>query len=226
MKRLILIVTLLGLCGVASAQSDLTSSDLSSNKVRCPVCVREGKRSKVYPGWTLVTAMGITDYYDEDGNHIYEDPNISTTEYGCSNGHGWSEARKGGKLIRVTEHKTDKPKGDSADKEPIAFRSLSQHGDLSSFDTSTLVISTDTLTVNIGSGAKDDCTLQNLIQASRDVDKYLENPSDGKYLHPQFHLDQPGSGPSEIQNLRLQLERLEESAKSISRLRRILANCK
>lgn len=60
---------------------------------RCPQCVAEGKRSRVYPGsshTTLIAPLG--GYYDEDG--IWQsapDPNVTTTNYSCSNGHHWVE---------------------------------------------------------------------------------------------------------------------------------------
>ncbi len=66
----------------------------STSKGRCPQCVNENKRSSVYPGLQMVTAMAGIAYYDEDGGFHYDDPNIYTTEYKCSNGHEWSESGK------------------------------------------------------------------------------------------------------------------------------------
>ena len=59
--------------------------------MKCPTCVEEGQRSRVYPGPSMTTLMGVSRYYDEDGELVVDDPNITTTEYSCSNGHHWVE---------------------------------------------------------------------------------------------------------------------------------------
>lgn len=59
--------------------------------MRCPECEREGKKSKVYVGMSTRTLMGWQPYYDEDGKFHNDDPNHTTTEYDCSNGHKWKE---------------------------------------------------------------------------------------------------------------------------------------
>ena len=58
---------------------------------RCPICKEQGIRSKVYIGTCLRTLMGISSYYDEDGNYHFKDPNITTCTYRCSNGHEFTE---------------------------------------------------------------------------------------------------------------------------------------
>lgn len=63
--------------------------------MKCPECQKEGKTSRVYVGATSSTLMGFAPYYDEEGNHHHNDPNIRTTEYRCSNGHRW-QRREGG----------------------------------------------------------------------------------------------------------------------------------
>jgi len=59
--------------------------------MKCPQCIKEGKRSKVYVGLSVTTTAGTESYYDEDGNFHFHDPNVTTTQYNCSNGHKWEE---------------------------------------------------------------------------------------------------------------------------------------
>jgi len=60
--------------------------------MKCEQCVKEGKRSTITPGVSSTTLMGYTPwYYDEDGNlQTNPNPNKTTTELHCSNGHSWS----------------------------------------------------------------------------------------------------------------------------------------
>lgn len=58
-------------------------------KIVCPQCQTEGKRSKVilYPGQT-VPKMKFTDgYWDEDGDFVEFNAEIKLPWYICSNGH-------------------------------------------------------------------------------------------------------------------------------------------
>lgn len=55
---------------------------------KCPFCIEEGKKSKLFPGSTMKTAMGGEPaYYDEEGKFHWHDPNQMKTFYSCSNGH-------------------------------------------------------------------------------------------------------------------------------------------
>ncbi len=63
--------------------------------MKCPQCVKEGKRSTVTPGFSSTTAMYCAPYYDEDGKHHHHDLNMTTTGYACSNGHEWTEGKRG-----------------------------------------------------------------------------------------------------------------------------------
>lgn len=63
-------------------------------KVKCPQCVKEGLKSIVYVGASSRTLMCIQEWYDEYGNYHYYDPNTTTTNYTCSNGHSWSMKSK------------------------------------------------------------------------------------------------------------------------------------
>lgn len=58
--------------------------------MKCPICVKEGLKSRVYVGGTQATLMYATPYYDEDGNYHSNDPNTRYTDYSCSNGHKWT----------------------------------------------------------------------------------------------------------------------------------------
>lgn len=55
----------------------------------CETCKAEGKKSRVYEGYSSSTCMGYEAYYDENGKHHVHNPNATTTEYSCSNGHRW-----------------------------------------------------------------------------------------------------------------------------------------
>lgn len=57
--------------------------------MKCPECVEQGKKSRVYPGVGATTLMGWSSYYDEDGQFHKHDPNTTTTGYRCSEGHTW-----------------------------------------------------------------------------------------------------------------------------------------
>ena len=60
--------------------------------MKCPVCVQNGLRSKVFIGEARTTLMAGSQYYDEDGVLQTDDPNTTTTEYRCSNDHTWTES--------------------------------------------------------------------------------------------------------------------------------------
>jgi len=62
----------------------------------CPECQKEGKKSIVFIGVSSTTLLAVTPYYDEEGRFHFDDPNTTTTQYTCSNGHVWSENFKGG----------------------------------------------------------------------------------------------------------------------------------
>lgn len=59
--------------------------------MKCPTCVAEGKKSRVEIGRTSRTCLGHSPFYDEDGKYHNHDPNRSTTQYHCSNGHAWQD---------------------------------------------------------------------------------------------------------------------------------------
>lgn len=60
----------------------------------CATCKADGKKSRVYIGWSRSTLMHFTPYYDENGAYHYHDRNTTTTDYSCSEGHQWSEGAK------------------------------------------------------------------------------------------------------------------------------------
>lgn len=59
--------------------------------MKCPQCVKQGKKSKVYIGMSSRTAAYCPPFYDEDGVYHLHDSNITHTDYRCSNRHGWTE---------------------------------------------------------------------------------------------------------------------------------------
>ena len=63
--------------------------------MKCPECVKEGKKSRVMPGISTRTCMyAPPGYYNEDGEWVnIPDPNKTTTQYRCSEGHDFQETR-------------------------------------------------------------------------------------------------------------------------------------
>lgn len=57
--------------------------------MKCEECGKLGKTSTIGIGSSIVTSAGISQYYDEEGNYHHHDPNVSSTDYHCSNGHSW-----------------------------------------------------------------------------------------------------------------------------------------
>lgn len=57
----------------------------------CPECQKAGQPSKVYVGISRETCIGVTQFYDEGGKWHNHNPNRTTTEYTCSEGHKWTE---------------------------------------------------------------------------------------------------------------------------------------
>jgi len=72
------------------AQFNLTVTTENSN-MKCPECLAAGLKSRVESLGGTVTLMGWAPYWDEEGVYHSHDPNIRKSEYGCSNGHAWSE---------------------------------------------------------------------------------------------------------------------------------------
>lgn len=62
--------------------------------MKCPECVASDQKSTVRVGMSYSTCMGTQTYYDEDGKYHFHDPNSTSTNYSCSNGHSWSEVAK------------------------------------------------------------------------------------------------------------------------------------
>lgn len=58
-------------------------------RVRCPQCVKEGLKSRVFPMGSQRTQMHYAPYYDEDGFYHHHDRNTITTNHRCSNEHRW-----------------------------------------------------------------------------------------------------------------------------------------
>jgi hypothetical protein len=57
--------------------------------MKCHQCESAGLRSTVRQLASYSTLLMAEHWYDEDGNFHYHDPNVTTTEYRCSNGHMW-----------------------------------------------------------------------------------------------------------------------------------------
>ena len=61
----------------------------------CEQCVKENKKSKVFPHGGFTTAMYCPPFYDENGAYHSHDMNTRTDSYSCSNGHEWRESSTG-----------------------------------------------------------------------------------------------------------------------------------
>ena len=61
--------------------------------MKCPQCIKEGKRSIVTEGLSCSFSEHVPNRWDEDGKLIVQDYLAvkSATEYSCSNGHTWNE---------------------------------------------------------------------------------------------------------------------------------------
>lgn len=64
--------------------------------MKCPECVKEGEKSRVYPGVSTTTSMSGERYYDEEGRLHVHDPNTTTADYTCSRGHKWTTTERHG----------------------------------------------------------------------------------------------------------------------------------
>lgn len=58
---------------------------------KCPFCVEMGIKSMVECGGCSTTLMSTRSWYDEDGHYHFDNPNITTRSYSCSNNHAWSQ---------------------------------------------------------------------------------------------------------------------------------------
>ncbi len=59
--------------------------------MRCPTCVEQDLKSKVYSeGATKTLLGGGGTFWDENGAKHHHDPNRVTSYYRCSNNHRWS----------------------------------------------------------------------------------------------------------------------------------------
>ena len=63
--------------------------------MKCPECVKAGKKSQVFPLGGTRTLMNCAPYYDEDGEYHHHDANTTTNAYRCSKGHQWRESSMG-----------------------------------------------------------------------------------------------------------------------------------
>jgi hypothetical protein len=60
--------------------------------MKCPKCLKEGKRSQVTQGISFTTLLHIPVIWDEDGKLIPDSNRTeTTTRYSCSEGHEWHE---------------------------------------------------------------------------------------------------------------------------------------
>jgi hypothetical protein len=61
----------------------------------CEQCQKEELKSRIdLLPMGVRTAMGWQDFYDEDGKFHCHDPNVTTFNHKCSNGHEFSKSQK------------------------------------------------------------------------------------------------------------------------------------
>ena len=59
--------------------------------MKCPQCVKEGKKSCVQVGERTTTLAFFSPFYDTEGVYHHHDSNTTTQYYRCDRGHFWSE---------------------------------------------------------------------------------------------------------------------------------------
>jgi hypothetical protein len=78
--------------------------------MKCPRCVEDGQRSKVYDNGSTSGGLGWTPHYDEDGNYHRHNPSKVTSGFKCSNGHYFSITRS----VPCPRHDCDFGKAEAA----------------------------------------------------------------------------------------------------------------
>lgn len=63
--------------------------------MKCPTCIEDGQKSKVFDRGSRRTMLNNSTWYDEEGNVHHHDTNITTTGYECSNGHKFEISKRG-----------------------------------------------------------------------------------------------------------------------------------
>ena len=64
-------------------------------QMKCPECVKLGMKSVLHASGGITTLMCGQYFYDEDGVYHSHDPNLTTTEWHCSQGHqGYKREKK------------------------------------------------------------------------------------------------------------------------------------
>jgi hypothetical protein len=64
--------------------------------VKCPFCIEEDEKSRVYPSaWANRTLAYHPPYYDEEGHKHVHDSNVTSRQFKCSRGHVWEERISG-----------------------------------------------------------------------------------------------------------------------------------
>lgn len=77
--------------------------------MKCQKCVEQGLESKVYVGTTMTTLAYSAPFYDENGRYHYHNPNTTTTEYRCSNGHSFTETMTPVCWCQIEDDSEDNP---------------------------------------------------------------------------------------------------------------------
>ncbi len=64
--------------------------------MKCPECIKEGKRSEVTEGFTSSFSQHQPNIWNEEDNLIIKEHTkiVTSTTYYCSNNHEWSETTK------------------------------------------------------------------------------------------------------------------------------------
>ena len=86
--------------------------------MKCPACESVGLRSTVHAGGTMTTLLCSQNYFDEDGQPHFHDPNWRHATWTCSKGHSGDIQElpgcpscgygRGTRRVQVTEHEKEK----------------------------------------------------------------------------------------------------------------------
>lgn len=61
--------------------------------MKCPECLKDGKKSNIFLDKTDSTLMTYYPHWDYKGKLHNHDPNDTTVYYHCDQGHSWSEVK-------------------------------------------------------------------------------------------------------------------------------------
>lgn len=73
--------------GVSPLTPKISVTYYGSDPVKCPICIKEGKKSTLRLGIGRKTCKGTDSHYDEEGIYHHHDGNVTRGETRCSQKH-------------------------------------------------------------------------------------------------------------------------------------------